>query len=255
MATGLDGGASPGDVVDPMSEQPKNEQWTGSGLEGPFSFSPGETPQGELLKAAVSDRDRHPWRYYKLDHETMKRLLDEMAQGSQDAAAEIADWKKTVTNLSASALELINRAEAAEAERDNLTKGQATLIRALDTASEELVTLRAELEGTRFAVDDWVARVAALEDETRQREAALSTLSSGVQQIVEFAQHKEGCKSLNNGKRWEPHYKRGSWRPTGWYGAWVPDQTAKYDCTCGLEAALSGLDAALSRLCAVREGQ
>ena len=45
-----------------------------------------ETPHDKLLKAAVSDRDAHPWRYYKLDHETMKKLLEEMVVKSQDAA-------------------------------------------------------------------------------------------------------------------------------------------------------------------------
>lgn len=33
----------------------------------------------ELLAKAVADRDERPWNYYKLDHETMKRMLNQMA--------------------------------------------------------------------------------------------------------------------------------------------------------------------------------
>lgn len=32
-----------------------------------------------LLQKAVDDRSAHPWRYYRLDHDTMKRICDEQA--------------------------------------------------------------------------------------------------------------------------------------------------------------------------------
>jgi hypothetical protein len=35
--------------------------------------------QDRILNAALSDREKHPWRYYRLDHETTKKLLDELS--------------------------------------------------------------------------------------------------------------------------------------------------------------------------------
>jgi hypothetical protein len=39
---------------------------------------PQEPPQS-LLQKAVADRDARPWNYYKLDHDTMKRMLNQLA--------------------------------------------------------------------------------------------------------------------------------------------------------------------------------
>lgn len=41
----------------------------------------------ELLKKAMSDRDGHPWRYYTLDHDTMKRLCEDLITRAEKAEA------------------------------------------------------------------------------------------------------------------------------------------------------------------------
>lgn len=45
-----------------------------------------------LLERAVSDRDAHPWRYYRLDHDAMKRIAD-------DQAKQIAKLKAALSSL------------------------------------------------------------------------------------------------------------------------------------------------------------
>lgn len=48
-----------------------------------------------LLQKSVSDRDAHPWRYYRLDHETMTRIANELSgrvaslRASLEAAREL----------------------------------------------------------------------------------------------------------------------------------------------------------------------
>ena len=51
---------------------------------GPEGSTPScSTKQPELLEKAISDRDARPWNYYRLDHDVMKRLLNEQAEELQ----------------------------------------------------------------------------------------------------------------------------------------------------------------------------
>lgn len=104
-------------------------------------------------------------------------------------------------------------------------------------AEAQLATLRAEnarvnkeLSGYLQAEepDGWIDKL----------RSELATLHREREALIPYLQHKAECASRNDGRRWEPHYKRGRWRPTGWYGAWIPDSTIEYDCTCGLAALL-----------------
>jgi len=49
-----------------------------------------------LLQKAVDDRERHPWRYYKLEHDVMKRLLDELSAklDAAEAALKGQMWQR-----------------------------------------------------------------------------------------------------------------------------------------------------------------
>lgn len=43
-----------------------------------------------ILQKAISDREKHPWRYYRLDHDTMTRLLDELSEKLEVALRGVA---------------------------------------------------------------------------------------------------------------------------------------------------------------------
>ncbi len=109
-----------------------------------------DAPFTETHRRAIDDRDAHPWRYYKLDHDTMKRLLDEQANKLAAALAEIDRLQTTLT---------LERAEAAKdvdvltevidrltGERDNalhLARTWKRLTSLEDAIQQELETHRA----------------------------------------------------------------------------------------------------------------
>lgn len=72
-----------------------------------------------ILKRAVDDRTTHPWRYYRLDHDTMKRLLNEQAEQLDAAKAQLETLSAEVQSL--------------RAERDSLAQQVAEMV-----APEEL---------------------------------------------------------------------------------------------------------------------
>ena len=50
----------------------------------------GEGAQETLLEKAVADRDARPWRYYRLDHDTMKRFCEQLADERDRLRAALA---------------------------------------------------------------------------------------------------------------------------------------------------------------------
>jgi hypothetical protein len=47
-----------------------------------------------LLRAALSDRDRRPWNYYRLDHDTMKRVANEQADKIERLEQALAEAQR-----------------------------------------------------------------------------------------------------------------------------------------------------------------
>lgn len=110
---------------------------------------PSHGPDDALLQKAVDDRERHPWRYYKLDHDVMKRLLDQLSERADTALARAqaleADLDKLADRGTLQALKDANdRAEAAEARVQELEQEN-------EEQNSQLNDLTAELEAAEQA--------------------------------------------------------------------------------------------------------
>lgn len=64
----------------------------------------------QILKRAMDDRERHPWHYYRFEHDAMKKMLDQLSARAEAAEAEvvalrqrIAAMEKAVRNIRLSA--------------------------------------------------------------------------------------------------------------------------------------------------------
>ena len=70
----------------------------------------------DLLDNAVSDREAHPWRYYRLDHEQMKKIADRQDAALASLREQLAEAQREAVGLLTQNTETWNRAIAAERE-------------------------------------------------------------------------------------------------------------------------------------------
>lgn len=57
------------------------------------------TPDGrqKLLNAAIADRDARPWRYYRLEYDTLKKLCEQLADKVDELKCQLEDLRKSVS--------------------------------------------------------------------------------------------------------------------------------------------------------------
>ena len=158
-------------------------------------------PDPKLLQKAVDDREAHPRRYYKLDHETMKRLLDQKAQEAASLRQKSAGQEQVILDMVYQRNELRQRLEEERAE----FAVKLEQARMEPSGGYLHANAQADAHVLRIDRDSWRRVAERLENEKMQAQQQLRVITEQRDQLVpQLAQaQQERDEALDKLDAWE----------------------------------------------------